>query len=147
MVTDVLSSRNLLYHSKEANAHEGKCFCVVAVLFAYFGIFALTFLKYLTRLYASQNHCCRSSQCINTGNISGKFFLLKSFFGLNILTLQHSLQIKNRGKLNKINAFSSFWQQNVFTEIQICKLEVHIIPAILIRDVFRTQLSIYDEAF
>ena len=74
MVTDVLSSRNLLYHSKEANAHEGKCFCVVAVLFAYFGIFALTFLKYLTRLYASQNHCCRSSQCINTGKISGKYF-------------------------------------------------------------------------
>ena len=72
---------------------------------------------------------------------------LKSFFGLNILTLQHSLQIKNRGKLNKINAFSSFWQQNVFTEIQICKLEVHIILAILIRDVCRTQLSIYDEAF
>ena len=143
MVTGVLSSRNLIYHSKEENAHEGKCFCVVAVIFSYFGIFALTFLKYLTRPYASQNHCCRSSQCI-------KIFSLKSFFvafGLNILTLQHSLQIKNRGKLNKINAFSSFWQQNVFTEIQICKLEVHIILAILIRDVFRTQLSIYDEAF
>ena len=27
-------------------------FCVVAVPFAYFGIYALSFLKYLTRLYA-----------------------------------------------------------------------------------------------
>ena len=61
-ITDVLSSRKLLLHIKEANAHKGKCFCVVAVLFAYFGIYALAFLKYLTKLNALHNHCCRSSQ-------------------------------------------------------------------------------------
>ena len=51
-MTDVLFSRKLLFLSKETNAHKGKCFCVVAVLFAYFGIYALAFLKYLTKLYA-----------------------------------------------------------------------------------------------
>ena len=27
-----------------------------------FGIYALAFLKHLTKLYTSHNHCCRSSQ-------------------------------------------------------------------------------------
>ena len=37
-VTDVLSSRKLLFHSNETNADNGKYFYVVAVLFTYFGI-------------------------------------------------------------------------------------------------------------
>ena len=40
-ITYVLSSKKLLFLSKETNAQKGKCFCVVVVLFAYFGIYAL----------------------------------------------------------------------------------------------------------
>ena len=59
-ISNVLPSRKLLFHSKETKAHKGKCYCVIVVFFAYFGIYALTLLKYLTKLYALHNHCCRS---------------------------------------------------------------------------------------
>ena len=61
----LMFSRKLFFLSNETNAHKEKFFCVVTVLFvlfAYFGIYALAFLKCLPKLYASQNHCCRNSQ-------------------------------------------------------------------------------------
>ena len=54
-------------------------------------------------------------------------------------------KIGNRGKLNKINVLFSV--ECLHGDKTLCKLEVHIIFAILARDVFRTQLNIYDEAF
>ena len=35
----------------------------------------------------------------------------------------------------------------LYGDTNLCKLEVHSLFAILVRDVFRTQLNNYDEAF
>ena len=42
---------------------------------------------------------------------------------------------------------SSLAVECLYGDTNLCKLEVHNIIAILIRDVFRTQLNIYDGAF
>ena len=95
-ITDVLSSRELLFYSKETTVHKGKCFCVVVVLFVYFGIYAVEFLKYLTKLYIHRTIIVVEVQsCTNRGNITEKSFSLQPIFvalGLKIFNLPHSLK-------------------------------------------------------
>ena len=54
---------------------------------------------------------------------------------------------KNRKRRAKLMCSYILTVEFLYGDANLCKLEVHIIFVILVRDVFRTQLNIYDEAF